>query len=114
MLQYQAARVSSLHKELVGVSAKVEAESKRKMAGIPPLCKAEIAWIRDLDNKPQWVFSALLALSALVWRLEVPLHEYVSRYKHNKKFPDTTLEEIPPHHRHQPSGQGALGTRQHG
>ena len=66
MVLDQVAMVSSVQKELAGVSAKAEAESKRKLVGIPPLCKAKVDRIRDLENKPHGVFSVPLALPALV------------------------------------------------
>ena len=47
-VQERAAMFSSLQKEPARVSAKVEVEAKRKLAGIPSLCKAEMAKICDL------------------------------------------------------------------
>ena len=67
-------------KELAKVSAKSQAAARRKMARVPPLCKSELLKICDLDTKPQWVYASLIALSTLLWRREVPAHEYVSRF----------------------------------
>ena len=96
LVQGQALVMEGLRKQLEAVSAKAEAESKRKMAKVPPLCKAEIVKVRELDSKPQWVFASLLALSTLLWRREVPQHEYVSKYKDKEKFTDAILDELAP------------------
>ena len=42
------------------------------------------------------MYTALLALSVLAWRLEVPQHEYVSKFKDKEKFTHAALEEIVP------------------
>ena len=86
--------MEGLRKELAEVSAKSAA--KRQMAGVPPLCKAELLKLRELDAKPQWVYASLLALSALLWRREVPAHEYVSRFRDKEKFTDVTLDDLAP------------------
>ena len=44
--------MEGLRKELAEVSAKSQATAKRKMAGEPLLCKAELLKIRELDAKP--------------------------------------------------------------
>ena len=62
------------------VHARFEAAAKRKMAVMPPLCKAEVLRVQELDAKPQWVYASLLALSTLLWRREVPANEHVSRF----------------------------------
>ena len=85
-----------LHKELAEVSAKSQATAKRKMAGVFPLSKAELLKVRELDAKPQWVYASLLALSTLLWRREVPTHEYVSRFRDKEKFTDVTLDDVAP------------------
>ena len=96
MFEGQAVVMEGLRKQLEAVSAKAEAESKRKMAKVPPLCKAEVVKVRELDSKPRWVFASLLALSTLLWRRELPQHEYVSKYKDKEKFTDATLDELAP------------------
>ena len=65
LVEGQAVVMEGLRKQLEAVSAKAEAKSKRKMAKVPPLCKAEVVKVRELDSKPQWVFASLLALSTL-------------------------------------------------
>ena len=96
LVEGQAIVMEGLRKQLAAVTAKAEAESKWKMAKVPPLCKAEVLKVRELDSKPQWVFASLLALSPLLWRREVPKHEYVSKYKDKEKFTDATLDELAP------------------
>ena len=88
--------MEGLRKELAEVSAKSEAAVKRKMAGVPPLSKAELLKVRELDAKPQWVYASLLALSTLLWRREVPAHEYVTRFRDKDKFTDVTLDDLAP------------------
>ena len=66
------------------------------MAGVPPLSKAELLMVRELDAKPQWVYASLLALSTLLWRREVPAHEYVSRFRDKEKFTYVTLDDLAP------------------
>ena len=96
LVEGQAVVTEGLHKQLAEVSAKAEAETKRKIAKVPPLCNAEVVKVRESDSKPQWVFASLLALSTLLWHREVPQHEYVSKYKDKEKFTDTTLDELAP------------------
>ena len=50
--------MEGLRKELAEVSAKSEAAAKRKIAAVPPLCKAELPKVRELDAKPQWVYAS--------------------------------------------------------
>ena len=88
--------MEGLRKELAEVSAKSQAAAKRKMAGVPPLSKAEVLKVRELDAKPQWVYASLLALSTLLWRGEVPAHEYVSRFRDKEKFTNVTLDDLAP------------------
>ena len=38
----------------------------------------------------------MLALSTLLWRREVPAHEYVSRFRDKEKFTDVALDELAP------------------
>ena len=64
--------------------------------GVPPLCKAELLKVRELDAKPQWVYASLLALSTLLWRREVPAQEYVSHFRNKEKFGDATLDDLAP------------------
>ena len=78
------------------MSAKSQAAAKRKMAGVLPLCKAELLKVRDLDSKLQWVFARLASLSTLLWRREVPAHEYVFRFRDKEKFTDATMHELAP------------------
>ena len=52
--------------------------------------------VRELDAKPQSVYASLLALSTLLWRREVPAHEYVSRFRDKEKFTDVTLDDLAP------------------
>ena len=66
--------MEGLRKELAEVNAKSQAAAKRKMARVPPLSKAELLKVRELDAKPQWVYASLLALSTLLWRRGVPAH----------------------------------------
>ena len=96
LVEDQRMATEGLRKELAEVSAKSQAAAKRKIAGVPPLCKAELLKVRDLDSKPQWVFASLLALSTLLWRREVPAHEYVSRFRDKEIFTDTALDEVAP------------------
>ena len=86
--------VEGLRKELAVVSAKSQAAAKRKMVGVPPFCKSELLEIRELDAKPHWVYASLLALSTLLWRREVPAHEYVSHFRDKEKFTDVTLDDL--------------------
>ena len=88
--------IEGLRKEVAEVSAKSQAAAKRKMAGVPPLCKFELLKIRELAAKPQRVYASLLALSTLLWRREVPAHEYVSRFRDKEKFTDATLDDLAP------------------
>ena len=67
-----------------------------KMAGVPPLSKAKLVKVRELGAKPQWVYASLLALSTLLWRREVPVHEYVSRFRDKEKFTNVTLDDMAP------------------
>ena len=76
--------------------AKSQAAAKRKIAKVPPLCKVELLKVRALDAKPQWVYASLLALSTLLWRREVPTHEYVPRFRDKEKFTDVTLDDWAP------------------
>ena len=96
LVEDQRMAMEGLRKELVEVSAKSQAAAKRKMAGVPPLSKAELLKVSELDAKPQWVYASLLALSTLVWRREVPAHEYVSRFRDKEKFTDVTLDDLAP------------------
>ena len=41
-------------------------------------------------------YASLLALSTLLWRKEVPAHEYVSRFRDKDKFTDVTLDDLAP------------------
>ena len=83
--------MQGLHKELAEVNEKSQAAAKRKMAGMPPLCKARLPKVREEDAKPQWVYASLLALSTLLWRRDVPAHEYVTRFRDKEKFTDVTM-----------------------
>ena len=85
-----------LRKDLAEVSAKSQAAANRKMAGVPPLSKAELLNGRELDAKPQWVYASLLALSTLLWRREVRAREYVSRFRDKEKFTDVTPDDLAP------------------
>ena len=38
----------------------------------------------------------MLALSTLLWRREVPAHEYVSRFRDKEKFTDVMLDKLAP------------------
>ena len=96
LVEVQCMAMEGLCKELAEVSAKSQAAAKRKMAEVPPLCKAELLIIRELDAKRQWVYSNLLALSTLLWRREVPAHEYVSRFRDKEKFTYITLDDLAP------------------
>ena len=80
--------MEGLRKEFAEVSAKSKAAAKRKMARVLPLSKVELPKVRELDAKPQGVYARLLALSTLLWRREVPAHEYVSRFRDTEKFTD--------------------------
>ena len=93
LVEDQHMAMEGLRKELAELSAKSQAAAKREMAGVPPLCKSELMKIRELDTKPRWVYAGLLALSALLWRREVPAHEFVSRFREKEKFIDVTLDE---------------------
>ena len=88
--------MEGLRKELAQVSAKSQAAAKTKMAGVPPLSKAELLKLRELDAKPPWVYASLLALSTLLWRREVPAHEYVSHFRDKEKFTDVNLDDLAP------------------
>ena len=88
--------MAGLRKELAKVSAKSQAAARRKMTGVPPLSKAELPKVRELDAKPQWVYASLLALSTLLWRTEVPAHEYVSRFRDKEEVTDVTLDDLAP------------------
>ena len=48
--------MEGLRKELAEVNAKSQAAAKRKMAGVPPLSKAELLKVREPDARPQWVW----------------------------------------------------------
>ena len=87
--------MEGLKKEFAGVSAKSQALAKRKMAGVLPLSKAELLKVQESDAKPQWVYARLLAVSTLLWRTEVPAHEYLSRFQH-KEFTNVTLGDLAP------------------
>ena len=63
--------------------------------GVPPLSKAAPLKVRELDAKPQWVSASLLPLSTLLWRREVPAHEYVSRFR-DKESIDVTVDDLAP------------------
>ena len=54
LVEDQRLAMEGMRKELAEVSAKAQAAVKRKMAGVPPLCKPELLKVRDLDSKPQW------------------------------------------------------------
>ena len=95
LVEDQRMAMEGLRKELAEVSAKSQAAAKRKMAEVPPLCKAELLKVRELDAKPQWVYASLWALSTLLWRREVPAYEYVSHFR-DKKFTDVTLDDVAP------------------
>ena len=88
--------MEGLRKELAEVGAKSQAAAKRKMAGVPPLSKAELLKVRELDAKPQWVYASLLALSTLLWRREVPAHKCVSRFRDKDVTLDVTLDDLAP------------------
>ena len=94
LVEDQRMAMEGPRKELAEVSAKSQAAAKRKMAGLPPLSQAELLKVRELDAKPQWVYASLLALSTLLWRREVPAHEYVSRFRDKEKFTDVTLDDV--------------------
>ena len=87
LVEDQHMATEGLHKELAEVSAKSQAAPKRKMAGLPPLCKWELLKIREQDAKPEWVYASLLAMSTLLWRREVQAHEYVSRFPDKENSP---------------------------
>ena len=42
------------------------------------------------------MYASVLALSTLLWRREVPAHEYVSRFRDKEKFTDVTLDDLAP------------------
>ena len=96
LVEEQRLAMEGTRKELAEVSAKSQADVKRKMVGVPPVCKAELLNVRELDSKAQWVFTSLLVLSLLLWRTEVPAHEYVSRFRDKEKFTDAMLDELAP------------------
>ena len=52
LVEDQCMAMEGLRKELAEVSAESQAAAKRKMAGVPPLCKAELLKVRELDAKP--------------------------------------------------------------
>ena len=60
------------------------------------MSKAELLKVRELDAKPQRVYARLLALSTLLWRREVPAHEYVSPFRDKEKFTDVTPDDLAP------------------
>ena len=86
--------LEGLCKKVAEVSAKSQAAAKRKMVGVPPSCKAKLPKILELDAKPQWVYASLLALSTLLWRREVPVHECMSRFWDKEKFTDVTVDDL--------------------
>ena len=96
LVEDQHMAMEGLRKELPEVSAKSQAATKRKMAGVPPLSKAELLKLQELHAKPQWVYASLLALSTLLWRRAVPAHEYVSRFRDKDKFTHVTLDDLAP------------------
>ena len=96
LVEDQRMAMEGLRKELAEVSAKSQAAAKTKMAWVPPLSKAELLKVRGLDAKPQWVYASLLALSTLLWRREVLVHEYMSRFRDREKFTDVTLDDLAP------------------
>ena len=96
LVEDQCMAMEGLRKDLAEVSAKSQATAKRKMAGVPPFSKAKLLKVRELDAKPQWVYASLLALSTLLWRIEVPTHEYVSCFWDKDKFTDVTLDDLAP------------------
>ena len=51
-MEDQCMAMEGLRKELAEVSAKSQAAAKMKMAGVPPLSKAELLKVRELDAKP--------------------------------------------------------------
>ena len=71
-------------------------ESAKSQAAAKLLCKAELLKIRELDAKPQWVYASVLAPSTLLWRREVPTHEYESRFRDKEKFIDVMLDDLAP------------------
>ena len=83
--------MEGLRKELADVSVKPQAAAKRKLAWVPPLCKEELLEVRQLDAEPQSVYASLLAPSTLVWRREVPAHEYVRASGTRKSSPMSRL-----------------------
>ena len=95
-MEDQRMAMEELRRELAEVSAKSQAAAKRKMAGVPPLSKAELLKVRELDAKPQWPYAGLLALSTPLWRREVPTHEYVPRFRDKEKFTDAILDDLAP------------------
>ena len=68
LVEDQRMAMEGLRKELAEVSAKSKAAAKRRMVGVPSLCKSELLQMRDMDAKPQWVYANLVALSTLLWR----------------------------------------------
>ena len=92
----QRMAMEGLRKELAEVSAKCQPAAKRKIAGVPPSSKAELLKVMELDTKPQWVYASLLALSTLLWRREVPAHEYVSHFRDKEKFTVVTPDDLAP------------------
>ena len=90
LVEDQCMAISGPRKELA------EAAASRKMPGQPRLCKSDMLQICDVDAQPPWVYASLLALSTLLWRREVPAHEYVSRLRVKEEFTDVTLDELAP------------------
>ena len=86
--------MEGLHNKPAQVSTKSQVAAKRKMAGVPPLCKAHLPEVRELDAKRQWVYGSLLAPCTRLWRREVPAHEYVSRIRDKETFTDVTLDNL--------------------
>ena len=52
LVEDQRMAMEGLRKELAEVSAKSQAAAKKKMAGVPPLSKAELLKVVELDAKP--------------------------------------------------------------
>ena len=83
-------------KGIGGGQCTIPGRGKEENGGVPPLSKAKLLKVSELDAKPQWVYATLLALSTLLWRTEVPAHEYVSRFPDKEKFTDVTLDDLAP------------------
>ena len=96
LVEDQRMALEGLRNELAEVWAKSQAAAKRKMARVPPLSRAELLKVRERDVKPQWVYASLLALSTLLWRGEVPTHEFVSPFGDKDEFTDFTLDDLAP------------------